>query len=35
MVLIALGMLSCYCWPLSIPLLIAWSKPEIKAYFGA
>jgi hypothetical protein len=35
MVLIAFGMLNCYCWPLSIPLLIAWTKPEIKAYFGA
>lgn len=35
MVLIAFGMLSCYCWPFSIPLLIAWSKPELKAYFGA
>jgi len=35
MVLIAFGMISCYCWPFSIPLLIGWNKPEIKAYFGA
>ncbi|MBI5537459.1 MAG: hypothetical protein HY898_32345 [Deltaproteobacteria bacterium] len=35
MIIVALGMVICYCWPLSIPLLIYWTKPEVKAHFGA
>jgi hypothetical protein len=35
MIIVALGMVICYCWPLSIPLLIFWTKPEVKAHFGA
>lgn len=34
MVLIALGFLSCCWWPFSIPLIIAYGKPEVKAWFG-
>ncbi|HQP34500.1 MAG TPA: hypothetical protein PLI95_04965 [Polyangiaceae bacterium] len=33
MVLIAIGFLSCWCWPFSIPLIIAYSKPEVKGWF--
>ena len=33
-VLIAIGMTSCCCMPVSIPLLIYWIKPEVKTYFG-
>jgi uncharacterized membrane protein len=32
--LICLGLTSLCCLPASIPLLIAWLKPETKAYFG-
>jgi hypothetical protein len=35
MIIIAFGMVICYCWPLAIPLLIFWNKPEVKAYFAA
>jgi hypothetical protein len=35
LVLICLGLLHCMCWPFSIPLLVAWMKPEVKAHFGA
>jgi len=33
-VLIAFGLTSCLCLPVSIPLLIYWLKPEAKAFFG-
>ena len=33
-VLIALGMTSICCLPVTIPLLIGWLKPEAKAWFG-
>lgn len=33
LVLICLGMLSCCCLPASVPLLIFWLKPDVKAYF--
>jgi MFS family permease len=31
---ICLGMTSACCWPICIPLLIYWIKPESKQYFG-
>lgn len=34
MVLICLGLTSCCFMPISIPLLIQWLKPEVKAFFG-
>lgn len=34
LVLICLGMTSCCCLPITIPLLIFWIKPEVKNYFG-
>jgi hypothetical protein len=33
-VLIGLGCTSCACLPATIPLLIAWVKPEVKVAFG-
>jgi hypothetical protein len=33
-VLIALGMTSCCLWPITIPLIIQWVKPEMKRMFG-
>jgi hypothetical protein len=33
-VLIAIGMTSCCLWPITIPLLIQWIKPEMKRAFG-
>ncbi len=33
-VLIALGMTSCCLWPVTIPLIIRWVKPEMKRMFG-
>jgi MFS family permease len=33
-VLIGIGMPSICCWPVVIPLLIFWLKPENKAFFG-
>ncbi|HVG34700.1 MAG TPA: hypothetical protein VM911_16645 [Pyrinomonadaceae bacterium] len=33
-VLIAIGMTSCCLWPITIPLLIRWIKPEMKRVFG-
>ena len=33
-VLIAIGMTSCCCLPVTIPLLIYWIKPDVKRYFG-
>ena len=35
LVLIGLGMASCITWPATIPLLIGWLKPGMKARFGA
>jgi hypothetical protein len=35
LVLIALGFTSCACWPFCIPLIFAWLKPEVKAWYGA
>jgi hypothetical protein len=32
-VLIAIGMTSCCLWPITIPLLIQWIKPEMKRVF--
>jgi hypothetical protein len=34
LVLICLGLTSCATWPATIPLLIFWIKPEVKAWFG-
>lgn len=34
LVLICVGLTSCCCLPASIPLLLAWLKPEIKAFYG-
>jgi hypothetical protein len=33
-VLICVGLSSCACWPITIPLIIYWIKPEARAYFG-
>ena len=33
-VLIALGLTTCYTLPFAIPLLIFWIRPETKAYYG-
>lgn len=33
-VMIAIGMTSCCCLPVTIPLLIYWIKPDMKRYFG-
>ena len=35
LVLIGLGATSCCTWPITVPLLIQWLKPGIKARFGA
>jgi hypothetical protein len=34
LVLICLGLTSCACLPITIPLLIFWLKPETKLWFG-
>jgi hypothetical protein len=34
LVLICIGLTSCCCLPASIPLLLAWLKPETKAFYG-
>ena len=34
LVLICLGLTSCACLPITIPLLIFWLKPETKVWFG-
>jgi hypothetical protein len=34
LVLICLGLTSCACLPITIPLLIYWLKPETKLWFG-
>lgn len=33
-VLIGIGLTSCCCLPASLPLLLAWLKPELKQAFG-
>jgi hypothetical protein len=33
-ILIAIGLTSCCLWPITIPLIIQWTKPEIKRMFG-
>ncbi|HEX8773527.1 MAG TPA: hypothetical protein VF735_07940 [Pyrinomonadaceae bacterium] len=33
-VLIAIGMTSCCLWPITIPLIVQWVKPEMKRLFG-
>ena len=33
-VMIAIGLTSCCFWPLCIPLLVAWIKPDVQRYFG-
>lgn len=33
--LMALGATSCLCLPVSLPLLIRWMKPDVKAWYGA
>jgi len=33
-VLIGFGLTSCACWPVAIPLIIYWLKPETKWMFG-
>jgi len=34
LVLICIGLTSTVCLPVSIPLLIFWFKPEMKAFYG-
>ena len=34
LVLICIGLTSLCCLPVCIPLLIYWSKPEMKAFYG-
>lgn len=34
LVVICIGLTSCCFWPICIPLLIYWIKPETKEYFG-
>jgi hypothetical protein len=34
LVLIVLGMSSCWCLPICIPLLLGWIRTETRAYFG-
>jgi hypothetical protein len=34
LVLICIGLGSLCCLPICIPLLLAWMKPEMKAYYG-
>ena len=33
LVLICLGLTSCCFWPITIPLLIFWIKPEVRAWY--
>jgi hypothetical protein len=33
-VLIATGFTSCCFWPICIPLLVFWIKPDVQRYFG-
>lgn len=34
LVLIAIGLTSCCTMPAAIPLLVAWLKPDLRAWFG-
>ena len=34
LVLIAIGMTSACCLPLTVPLLIFWLKPEVQSWYG-
>lgn len=34
LILIGFGLASCCTWPATIPLMIQWVKPEMKARFG-
>ena len=34
LVVVCFGFLSCCFWPMSIPLLIFWLKPETKLWYG-
>jgi len=34
LIIICLGMTSACFWPITIPLLIFWLKPEVKRHFG-
>jgi len=34
LVMIALGLTSCCFWPICIPLLIFWLKPEVQRHYG-
>lgn len=34
LIVICLGLTSCCFWPICIPLIIFWIKPETKQYFG-
>src|SRR5262245_3675723 len=34
LLLIGVGMTSCACWPITVPMLIYWIKPETQAHFG-
>lgn len=34
LVLIAIGLTSCCTIPASVPLLVAWLKPDLRAWFG-
>ena len=33
-IMIGIGMTSCFMWPAVIPLLIYWIKPETRSFFG-
>ena len=33
-VMIAIGLTSCCLWPATIPLIIAWLKPQTQQFFG-
>lgn len=32
--LIVIGLSSCATWPVTVPLLVMWLKPEVKAWFN-
>ena len=34
LIVICIGLTSCCFWPICIPLIIFWIKPETKQYFG-
>lgn len=34
LIVICVGLTNCCFWPICIPLLIFWCKPEVKQYFG-